>query len=306
MHILTKSKISRKRLTDSDDDQLTSVYLTLSVGADADATRMERAETVMTIPHSLTRAARNAVETRSILQDPAALRGANRPQLRRYEICSLLENGNVVQTRQIAPALPLFEDAVCAFSRGSVIETDHGPMAIEDLLPGDYVITHDGSAQEVVWKGSTAIVPGRADQKGRTHHLNRIMADTFGMQRPLSGVVVGSSARLLATPSHLRAIAGPQPVLTPIAEFVDGMGVIETTPPTPVELFHICLRRHAVIKVDGLQFETYHPGVNAVRVISHAMRSLYLNMFSHIDKLTDFGPQAFPRIGDGEIDAIAV
>lgn len=225
--------------------------------------------------------------------------------MRRYEVTSLAGNGDIVTSRHIAPALPLFENAFFAFSRGSLVETDTGPMAIEDLLPGDRVMTLAGSAEEVVWKGSTTVVPGRPDLKGRTHHLTRIMADTFGMQRPLSGVIAGPSARLLATPGHMRALTGSDPVLTPVREFIDGMGVIETAPPTPVELFHICLRQHAVINIDGLQFETYHPGVNAVRVISHAMRSLYLGLFQHVDKLTDFGPQVYPRAGDGEIDAIS-
>ncbi|MEM7319302.1 MAG: Hint domain-containing protein [Pseudomonadota bacterium] len=258
----------------------------------------------MTIPHSLARAARNAVETSQILTDPAALRARRRPQLRRYEVSTLIGPGNVVQTRHIAPALPLFENAFCAFCRGSLVETDIGPIAIEDLLPGDHVITQDGSAQEVLWKGSTVLLPGRPDNTGRTHNLVRIMADTFGMQRPMSGVLAGPSARLMATPCHLRSVAGSQQLLTPVDEFIDGMNVIETSPPTPVEVFHISLGRHAVINVDGLQFETYHPGVNALRVMSHAMRSIYLNLFAHIEKLTDFGPQVMPRAGDGEIDAI--
>ncbi|GGH34341.1 Hint domain-containing protein [Cribrihabitans marinus] len=259
----------------------------------------------MTIPHSLDRAARNAVETSQLLNDPAALRGPNRPQLRRYEVSSLL-NGNVVQTRHIAPAMPLFEDAFCAFCRGSLVETDIGPVAIEDLQPGDHVIDENGTPQQVVWKGSTVLVPGRADARGRTHNLVRIMADAFGMQRPLSGVLAGPSARLMATPCHMRKLSDGQQLLTPVREFVDGLNVIETSPPTPVELFHIGLRRHSVIRVDGLQFETYHPGVNALRVMSHAMRSVYLNLFAHVEKLTDFGPQVLPRAGDGEIAAVGL
>lgn len=258
----------------------------------------------MTIPHTLARAARNAVATSPILQDPAALRASNRPQLRRYDIQSLAGNGDIVDIRQIAPALPLFEDAFCAFSRGSLIETDIGPVAIEDLLPGDRVVIQDGSAQPVVWKGSTIVVPGRRDAKGRTHHLTRIMADSFGMQRPMSCIISGPSARILNTPGHLRKLMGSRPTLTPVREFLDGISVIETAPPTAVELFHILLPRHAVVRVGGLQFETYHPGVNAVRMISQAMRSLFLDMFPHIYQLTDFGPQAFPRAGDGQVDAI--
>lgn len=259
----------------------------------------------MTIPHSLARAARNAVETSALVTDPAALRARNRPQLRRYDVSSLLPNGEIADTRHIAPALPLFEDAFFAFTRGSMVETEYGPVAIEDLLPGDNILVEDGSALPLLWKGSTMVVPGRPDAKGRTHNLTRIMADSFGMQRPLSYVLAGPSARLLNTPAHLRAIAGGQPMLTPVNEFVDGMSVIETAPPTPVQLFHICLPRHAIIRISGLEFETYHPGVNALRMISHAMRSVYLNLFSHIDTLSEFGPQVLPRAGDGHVDALS-
>ncbi|WP_170607256.1 Hint domain-containing protein [Ruegeria arenilitoris] len=258
----------------------------------------------MAIPNSLARAARNAVETSPLLREAPQPGAKQKPQLRRYEVSALLENGDFSQTRHIAPALPMFEDAFCAFTRGSLVETQQGPMAIEDLLPGDSVLTHGGSSETVLWKGSVTLIPGREDSRGRTRPLTRIMADTFGMQKPMSGVIAGPAARLLSTPPHLRHLNGGQPMLTPVSEFQDGMGVIQTLPPTPVELFHICLRRHSVIRVDGLQFETYHPGSNAVRTISHSLRSIYLNLFHHIDSLSDFGPLLVPRAGDGEIDAI--
>jgi len=41
--------------------------------------------------------------------------------------------------------------------------------------------------------------------------------------------------------------------------------VIEITPPTPTRLFHICQSRHAVINVDGIEMETFHPGATAPR-----------------------------------------
>ncbi|MBO9411083.1 MULTISPECIES: Hint domain-containing protein [unclassified Ruegeria] len=256
----------------------------------------------MPIPHSLSRAAKNAADTSAMLRD--APRDKPKAQLRRYEVSALLPNGDISQTRHIAPALPMFEDAFCAFTRGSLIETETGPLAIEDLLPGDTVLTQDGSSQTVLWKGSVTLVPGREDSRGRTRPLTRIMADTFGMQKPMSGVIAGPAARLVGTPSHLRHLHGNEAVLTPVHEFQDGMSVVETLPPTPIELFHICLKRHSVIKIDGLQFETYHPGVNAVRMISHSLRSIYLNLFAHADSLNDFGPLLMPRAGDGEVDAI--
>ncbi|WP_171101773.1 Hint domain-containing protein [Ruegeria sp. HKCCD7255] len=258
----------------------------------------------MNIPNTLSRAARNAVETSAMLREAPRQGTKQKAQLRRYEVSTLLSNGEVTQTRHIAPALPMFEDAFCAFTRGSIVETTQGPMAIEDLLPGDEVQTQDGGSQPVVWKGCVTLVPGREDSRGRMRPLTRIMADTFGMQKPMSGVITGPAARLLGVPAHLRHLSGGQPMLCPVSEFQDGMNVIETLPPTPVELFHICVPRHSVIQVDGLQFETYHPGTNAVRMISQSLRAVYLNLFAHIDTLSDFGPLLMPRAGDGEVDAI--
>ena len=258
----------------------------------------------MTIPNSLARAAKNAIGTSAILREAPRPGTKQKAQLRRYEVSTLLPNGDVAQNRHIAPALPMFEDAFCAFTRGSLVETEQGPMAIEDLLPGDTVLTQDGTSQTILWKGSVTLIPGRVDSRGRTRPLTRIMADTFGMQKPMSGVITGPAARLLGTPAHMRHLNGGQPMLTPVHEFQDGMSVIETLPPTPVELFHICLERHSVIRVDGLEFETYHPGINAARMISQSLRSIYLNLFSHVESLSDFGPLLYPRAGDGEIDAI--
>ncbi|MAY86595.1 MAG: hypothetical protein CML02_07770 [Pseudooceanicola sp.] len=250
----------------------------------------------MTIPTSLSRAAQRAVQTVSPdLNDPAALRARPKQQLRRYEVSALLPNGEVTDTRHIAPALPLFEDAFCAFSRGTLIDTDMGPVAVEDLLPGDRIITAEDREQTLLWKGSCMIVPGRPGPQGRNMRLTRITADAFGMQRPPAFVVAGHAARLLYTPAHMRGAAKGAQMLTPVQEFVDGLNVIETAPPAAVELFHICLRHHSTIRIGGLDFETYHPGPNAGRALSHQMKSLYFSMFAHAEHFGDFGPLAHPR-----------
>lgn len=250
----------------------------------------------MTIPHSLQQAAARANETSTLLQDPAALRLTNKPQLRRYEVSSLLPNGSVAETRHIAPALPLFEEAFCAFTRGSLVETTAGPIAVEDLLPGDEILTQTGNSQPLVWKGSTSLVPARSDSKGRSHRLTSFMADSLGLQKPTSCVVVGPAARLLRMPPQMSAAPDADQMLTPAQTFQDGMNIFETAPPTVVDMFHLCLPQHAVIKVGGLEFETYHPGPDALKLVSYAIKTLFLNLFSHVDSLNGFGPLAHERL----------
>ena len=131
--------------------------------------------------------------------------------------------------------------------------------------------------------------------------LIRIMADSFGMNRPQSFVTVGPAARLLQTPAHLHGTTGGAPLLTPVQAFVDNVNIIEVVPPTPVRLFHLCLNRHAGILVGGIEMETYHPGTSAVRMVTHAQRNLFLSMFPHVAHVTDFGPLAHPRAPEADL-----
>ena len=252
----------------------------------------------MTLPHSLQQAAAKAAESSALLQDPAALRLPNKPQLRRYEVSSLLPNGGIAETRHIAPALPIFEDAFCAFTRGSLVETTQGAIAVEDLLPGDEILTQGGGSQPLIWKGSTSLVPSRSDAKGRCHRLTSFMPDSLGLQKPASCVVAGPAARLLRMPPQMRGTTGTPLLLTLAEEFRDGMNIFETAPPTVVDLFHLCLPKHAVIKVGGLEFETYHPGPEALKLVSYAIKTLYFNLFSHVDSLSGFGPLAYARAAE--------
>ena len=217
---------------------------------------------------------------------PPALPGA-RPQVRRYRIRSLRPDGDIREEFQLAPALPLFEEAFSAFARGSTVETETGQMAVEDLLPGDRILTRDGGPMEIRWIGSTIYVPGHASHIARNLHLTRIMADSFGLARPSACLLTGPAARLLR--------GGESSILTPVQTYVDGVNVIETAPPAPGELFHLCLSRHAVIRVSGLDFETYHPGADAARRVGQSLRPIFLGLFPGLGGLEDFGRPAYKR-----------
>lgn len=223
--------------------------------------------------------------------------------MRSFEIAALRADGSLYIGQDKAPAIPLFESAFSAFARGTLIATPHGDVAIEDLQPGDMVNTSSGEPAKLIWVGSSSFVPADA---GRRMPLIRIMADSFGQGRPNTFLTVGPAARILHTPHHLRSEAGERRLLTPVREFVDGVNVIEVVPPTPVRLFHICLDRHAAISAGGVELETFHPGANATRTVSHSLRDRFLGMFPQVGHITDFGPLAHPRAPEpqSEVDAI--
>lgn len=219
--------------------------------------------------------------------------------MRRYCVASLQSDGMVKTTHHVAPASPAFEAAFSAFARGALVLTDKGNVAVEDLLPGDRIITEEFGPSKLLWIGSMTMLPASQDATQdpdvRTNKLARITADTFGISRPMPDFLAGPSARLLHRPIALRDISGQGPVLTPASDFVDGSNVIEISPQSAVTVFHLALAHHATITVAGLEVETFHPGNNLGNGMGRNTLALYLSLFPHIETLSDFGPLAHPR-----------
>ncbi|MEO0391072.1 MAG: Hint domain-containing protein [Pseudomonadota bacterium] len=208
------------------------------------------------------------------------------------ETAALRPDGSRVIAQTRVPTIPLFETAFAALGRGTVLEGRDGPIAIEDLQPGDALRTSDGDDAQVTWIGASTFVPADA---GRRLPLVRIMADTFGVARPGGFLTLGPAARILQTPPRLAGSAAGQRLLTPAREFVDGMNVIEISPPTPIRLFHLCLSRHAAVIADGMEVETFHPGSGPLRTAPQKIQELFISLFPRIDHIGDFGPLAHPR-----------
>ena len=216
--------------------------------------------------------------------------------MRKFQIASLTRSGAIYRTDQIGPATPLFESAFSAFAHGTLIKTVDGMIAIEDLQPGTPIVTAEAGPQPLQWIGSMTLVPNRQGAAPETAQLTRFMADSLGPARPATDLMAGPAARLLTRPTDLHDIAGTDTVLAPAHELSDGVHVINITPPRPVTVYHLCLRRHATIAAAGLEVETFHPGTRFEQQVGPNMLSLFLSFFPHIHTPSDFGPLAYPRV----------
>ncbi len=217
------------------------------------------------------------------------------PLTRRCDVACLV-GGSVRHFAAIAPVLPSFEEAFCAMARGTLIATEAGSVAIEDLQPGAGVLTADNGVQPVLWIGSVSMVPGAPARASMLHHLTRVTADRFGFACPASDLMLGPAARLLR-----REFGGD--VLSPVAALEDGESVIAVTPPAPVTVYHMAFARHQIIRAGGLAIESYHPGLRAdmgaemgaEMALGAGMSELFLGLFPPFRNFEDFGPLAYPR-----------
>ncbi|MEM5475374.1 Hint domain-containing protein [Pacificibacter sp. AS14] len=211
-------------------------------------------------------------------------------------------NGDIMDRRVSAPALPVFEDAFSAFARGALIPTDHGPVAIEDLLPGDLVETVSGDFLPIQWIGSMQLdAQGTRKQGAAPECLYRLMADSFGYGCPAPDLLLGSGARYLHRSNALKSYLGTSEALAPVSSLVDGHAVIEVTPMSSVKTYHICLPQHRLIRVNGVDLETYHPGTAASGQLIGSMRARFMDLFPHLTELGDFGAMVHPRLSAGDL-----
>lgn len=248
--------------------------------------------------HSLPTAAGFAVEPRTFRSVPIPnarpeMRPGGAPQAtRRYQISCMGSSANIMKFSRVAPALGVIDAAFGAMAHGTVISTNNGPVAIEDLTPGIRVQTRDNGPQPVLWIGSTSLLPG---QPGAPDYLLRITADGLGLSRPEFGLMLGPEARLL----HRHCGAGL--VLAPISGFCDGEHVVQTRSVSPVQLFHIAFARHQIIRANGIEIESYHPGPSAEMQLSREFYATYMGLFPNYSSPDSFGPLAYRRVAKNEM-----
>lgn len=210
--------------------------------------------------------------------------------LRRYEAVCIDETGQLIEINRLAPAIPFFESAFSAMARSTLLATPGGPVAVEDMMPGDLIDTAEDGPLPLLWKGSLTLYPQRRDLSGRPDRLLRMTADALGYGRPMQDLLLGPDVRIWSprAADFLRA-----------DDLVDGEVVIELTPIAPVTTFHICLSGCRTLLANGVALRSYAPDPAQVGALSADLLGLFLSMFPNAALLQDIGA---PRRTRGPAD----
>ncbi|WP_089884610.1 Hint domain-containing protein [Citreimonas salinaria] len=212
--------------------------------------------------------------------------------MRQFEIAALMPGGAVEHRSVSAPAVPAIEEAATAFARGTLVPTPQGPVAVEDLLPGDRVTTDSGDVERLIWIGSTLF--SRPRNRARAGMM-RVMNDSVGDALPEPDLLVGPAARLVVRHPRLGPLLGRASVLVPLSDYADGDRFVPVTPHGPVQLYHLLLARHALLRLGGISLETYHPGSAIEALAQTGLRGAFMALFPNLDGPGAFGQVALSR-----------
>ncbi|MEM7732953.1 MAG: Hint domain-containing protein [Pseudomonadota bacterium] len=140
---------------------------------------------------------------------------------------------------------------VPCFTSGTGIETPKGHTLIEDLRPGDLVVTRDSGAQPVRWIGHR-----RVDAKGRFVPI-RVQKGAFGATHDL---LLSPQHRVLVAHYWSGLLFGEDEVLVKAKDLVNDSNVRPAYDLTDVTYFHVLFDKHEIINANGVACESYLPG----------------------------------------------
>jgi uncharacterized protein (TIGR01370 family) len=136
-------------------------------------------------------------------------------------------------------------DGFACYLRGTLILTDRGEVAVEELTIGDAAITLSGAARPIKWIGRRAF-DGRFIAGKREVLPIRLAAGALADRIP--------ARDLWISPGHALYVDG---VLVQAEHLVNGATIAQAENAEQVEYFHIELETHDVIFAEGAPAESY-------------------------------------------------
>lgn len=191
----------------------------------------------------------------------------------------------------------LSENEIVCFVTGTLIDTERGPVAIEDLRPGDRIWTRDAGFQPLRWIGSARI---GAAHLARHPHLRpiRIRASALAPNVPNRDLLVSPQHRILIRSKIAVKMFGAMEVLVPAKQLLLIEGIDQVEDPAEVVYWHMLFDRHQIVASNGAETESLFTGPQALRSLSGAARAEVLALFPELLDL-DYQPQAVRLLPTG-------
>jgi hypothetical protein len=137
------------------------------------------------------------------------------------------------------------------FVAGTLIDTPTGPVPVQDLRPGDLVLTLDNGAQPLRWIGAREI-----EAKDNFAPI-RICAGSYGAE---ADVLLSPQHRVLIRDVWAELLFGESEVLVKAKDLVNGKTVRREESGEAVTYVHLLFDQHNIVTSSGLLSESYLPG----------------------------------------------
>ncbi|MTH77037.1 Hint domain-containing protein [Paracoccus aestuariivivens] len=192
---------------------------------------------------------------------------------------------------------PLTEAEILCFVSGTLISTDRGLVAVQDLMLGDMVWTKDDGFQPIRWIGSSKLSPTVLAQKPNLRPI-RIRAGALGADRPSQDLLVSPQHRILVRSKIAVRMFGAMEVLIPAKQLLQVDGIDYADDIEAVEYYHFLFDRHQIVISNGAETESLYTGPQAMRTLPSAARAEVIALFPELEQ-ADHQPESIRLLPSG-------
>lgn len=181
----------------------------------------------------------------------------------------------------VTPNRTLTGTTIVCFTTGTMIRTDSGDVAIEDLGVGDLVMTKDHGLQPIRWIGSQKVSGARLEAYPNLRPI-RICRGALGDNVPSQDLVVSPQHRILVRSKIAQRMFGSNEVLVAAKHLCEIQGIDIAGDLPNVEYFHMLFDRHEIVLSNDAETESLHTGPMALQSVSPAARMEILDIFPEL------------------------
>ncbi|WP_258869660.1 Hint domain-containing protein [Paracoccus thiocyanatus] len=176
------------------------------------------------------------------------------------------------------------------FVRGTLIETEHGPVPVEELVPGMMVLTRDHGLQPLRWIGSRALESEVLDSNPNLRPI-RIAAGALGKDLPRRDLLVSPQHRILVRSKIAQKMFGATEVLVAAKQLLQIAGIDVAADLAQVEYYHFLFDQHEIVLSEGAETESLYTGPEALKAVGSKAQA---EIFALFPELRDRAEDAMP------------
>jgi len=169
------------------------------------------------------------------------------------------------------------------FTGGTLIRTPGGKTAIEDLKPGDKVVTTNGDTPPIRMILTRTLRQSELMKQAQLLPV-RIVSGALGQGLPSRDLVVSRQHRMLVQSPIARRMFGTNQVLVSAIRLTDLPGVFVDNDMQKVTYFHLVFDRHVVLFAEDAPSESLFTGPQALKAIAPEARAELFELFPALNE----------------------
>ena len=190
---------------------------------------------------------------------------------------------------------------VICFTPDTRIATPTGARLIQDLRPGDRILTKDNGAQDILWTGSRRMSGARLYAMPHLRPI-RFRAGALGIERPDTDLVVSPQHRMVLNGPAARALFNTEEVLVKAEDLLNDVTICVDHALREVTYIHILLDRHNIVWANGMETESFHPSNTAMDTIEPTQREALMAILPEITlNPASYGDYARRNLSSSEV-----